>query len=100
MKVAVLGASGYTGLELLRILLRHPEFEIAAVSASDGRAGRAIGDHRVGREQLGPLEGVEQQVAEGRHDEAFHDALAGVFHIPAEVGKHVGGYQALAAQSV
>lgn len=44
MKVAVLGASGYTGLELLRILLRHPEFEIAAVSASDGRVGRALGD--------------------------------------------------------
>ena len=44
MKVAVLGASGYTGLELLRILLRHPEFEIAAVSASDGRTGRALGE--------------------------------------------------------
>ena len=44
MKVAVLGASGYTGLELLRILLRHPEFEIVAVSASDGRTGRALGD--------------------------------------------------------
>lgn len=44
MKVAVLGASGYTGLELLRILLRHPEFEIAAVSASDGRVGRPLGD--------------------------------------------------------
>ena len=44
MKVAVIGASGYTGLELLRILLRHPEFEIAAVSASDNRAGRSVGD--------------------------------------------------------
>jgi N-acetyl-gamma-glutamyl-phosphate reductase len=44
MKVAVLGASGYTGLELLRILLRHPEFEIAAVSASEDRAGRSVGD--------------------------------------------------------
>jgi N-acetyl-gamma-glutamyl-phosphate reductase len=39
MKVAVVGASGYTGLELLRILLRHPEFEIAAVT-SEQRAGR------------------------------------------------------------
>jgi len=43
MKVAVVGASGYTGLELLRILLRHPEFEIAAVT-SEQRAGRDVGD--------------------------------------------------------
>lgn len=43
MKVAVLGASGYTGLELLRILLRHPEFEVAAVT-SEQRAGLAVGE--------------------------------------------------------
>ena len=43
MKVAVVGASGYTGLELLRILLRHPEFEIAAAT-SEQRAGRAVGE--------------------------------------------------------
>jgi N-acetyl-gamma-glutamyl-phosphate reductase len=43
MKVAVVGASGYTGLELLRILLRHPEFEIAVVT-SEQRAGRAVGE--------------------------------------------------------
>lgn len=43
MKVAVIGASGYTGLELLRILLRHPRFEIAAVT-SEQRAGLAVGE--------------------------------------------------------
>jgi N-acetyl-gamma-glutamyl-phosphate reductase len=43
MKVAVVGASGYTGLELLRILLRHPEFEITAVT-SEQRAGREVGE--------------------------------------------------------
>jgi N-acetyl-gamma-glutamyl-phosphate reductase len=43
MKVAVVGASGYTGLELLRILLRHPELEIAAVT-SEQRAGRPVGE--------------------------------------------------------
>jgi len=41
--VGVVGASGYTGLELLRILLRHPELEIAAVT-SEQRAGRPVGD--------------------------------------------------------
>jgi N-acetyl-gamma-glutamyl-phosphate reductase len=43
MRVAVIGASGYTGLELLRILLRHPEFEIV-VATSEQRAGTRVGD--------------------------------------------------------
>jgi N-acetyl-gamma-glutamyl-phosphate reductase len=41
--VAILGASGYTGAELLRLLLRHPRFEIVRLTA-DRRAGQAIGD--------------------------------------------------------
>jgi len=43
MKVGILGASGYTGLELLRILLRHPHFEVAAVT-SEQQAGRPLGE--------------------------------------------------------
>jgi len=43
MRVAVLGASGYAGLELLRILLRHPACEIAAVT-SEQRAGQPVGE--------------------------------------------------------
>jgi N-acetyl-gamma-glutamyl-phosphate reductase len=33
-KVAILGGSGYTALELIRILLRHPHVEIAAVTTT------------------------------------------------------------------
>jgi len=33
-KVAILGGSGYTALELVRILLRHPHVEIAAVTTT------------------------------------------------------------------
>jgi N-acetyl-gamma-glutamyl-phosphate reductase len=33
MKVAVVGASGYTGVELLRLLVRHPEVEISAITS-------------------------------------------------------------------
>ena len=33
IKVAVLGASGYAGEELLRILLRHPGVEIVAITS-------------------------------------------------------------------
>ena len=41
--VAVLGASGYTGAELLRLLAAHPYFEVAAVTASSN-AGAAVAD--------------------------------------------------------
>jgi len=40
-KVAVLGASGYTGAELVRLLLRHPRCEIALLTA-DRRAGQPM----------------------------------------------------------
>ncbi len=34
--VAVIGASGYTGLELIGILSRHPEFELVYLATSEG----------------------------------------------------------------
>jgi N-acetyl-gamma-glutamyl-phosphate reductase len=42
-KVAVLGASGYTGSELLRLLLIHPKIEVAHLTA-DKHAGKRIAD--------------------------------------------------------
>jgi len=41
--VGILGASGYTGAELVRLLLRHPRVELALLTA-DRRAGQAMGD--------------------------------------------------------
>jgi N-acetyl-gamma-glutamyl-phosphate reductase len=43
MKVAVLGASGYAGAELLRFLGGHPEFEVT-YATGDSAVGTAIGD--------------------------------------------------------
>jgi N-acetyl-gamma-glutamyl-phosphate reductase len=42
-KIGILGASGYTGAELVRLLLRHPRVEITLLTA-DRRAGQAMGD--------------------------------------------------------
>ena len=42
-RIGVLGASGYTGSELVRLLLRHPQVEIALLTA-DRRAGQAMRD--------------------------------------------------------
>ncbi len=43
VKVAVVGASGYTGQELVRLLLQHPRIEIACVT-SRSEAGRLVTD--------------------------------------------------------
>ena len=43
MRVAIVGASGYTGLELVRIVLRHAELELT-VMTSEQRAGQRASD--------------------------------------------------------
>jgi N-acetyl-gamma-glutamyl-phosphate reductase len=43
IRVAILGASGYSALELIRILLRHPEVEITALTTRQAEA-RPVGD--------------------------------------------------------
>ncbi len=43
LKVAIVGASGYTGVELLRILYGHPEVAVTCVT-SEQSAGRKIAD--------------------------------------------------------
>ena len=42
-KIGVLGASGYTGAELLRLLLRHPQVKISLLTA-ERRAGKTMAD--------------------------------------------------------
>jgi N-acetyl-gamma-glutamyl-phosphate reductase len=44
MKAGILGASGYTGGELLRLLAGHPELEVAVVTARS-HAGQLVGEH-------------------------------------------------------
>lgn len=41
LKIAIVGASGYTGLELIRLLINHPEVEITAVT-SEQSSGKNI----------------------------------------------------------
>jgi N-acetyl-gamma-glutamyl-phosphate reductase len=53
LKVAIAGASGYAGGELLRLLSVHPEVEIGVLTAG-GNAGTALGAHHP---HLTPLAG-------------------------------------------
>ena len=43
IRTAILGASGYTGAELLRLLAHHPSYEIRALTG-DRYAGKAVGE--------------------------------------------------------
>ncbi|MDO5457259.1 MAG: N-acetyl-gamma-glutamyl-phosphate reductase [Atopococcus tabaci] len=44
MKVSIIGASGYTGSELMRILMNHPQVELAHLTARS-LAGEIIAEH-------------------------------------------------------
>ncbi len=43
IKVGIVGGTGYTGVELLRLLATHPNVEVTAIT-SRGEAGRAVSD--------------------------------------------------------
>src|SRR5947208_1265588 len=64
-KIAVLGASGYTGAELVRLLLRHPGVELTVLTA-DRRAGQEMRDvfpqfAPFALPKLAPIEDVDWQ---------------------------------------
>jgi N-acetyl-gamma-glutamyl-phosphate reductase len=44
MKAGIIGASGYTGVELLRLLAGHPDIEVVLVTAHS-HAGQVVGQH-------------------------------------------------------
>jgi N-acetyl-gamma-glutamyl-phosphate reductase len=44
MKAGIVGGSGYTGVELLRLLASHPHIEVVTVTAHS-RAGQMVGDY-------------------------------------------------------
>lgn len=70
VRVAVAGASGYAGGELLRLLLGHPDVEIGTLTAGDS-AGSVLGEHHP---QLIPL--TDRVLAATSADElAGHDAV-------------------------
>ena len=82
IKVAVAGASGYVGGEVLRTLLAHPEVEIGALTASSN-AGTLLGLHHPHLVPLaGRVLGATDAATLSGHDVVFlglpHGASAGI----------------------
>lgn len=71
IKVGIVGATGYTGVELLRLLAAHPNVEVAAVT-SRSEAGIAVADY------FPSLRGIYDLVFQ-TPDEARLDACDAVF---------------------
>ncbi len=94
VSVAILGASGYTGAELVRLLRHHPGVELAILTA-DRRAGETM--DRI-FPHLGPHAGARPLPVLTRIDEASFESVEAVFmalphgttqHVAAGLPSHV-----------
>ena len=84
-RVAIAGASGYAGGELLRLLLRHPEFEIGTITAASNAGAPVTSIHP----QLPTL--ADRTFAETT-PEAFADAGLVVMGLPGGESARVAGW--------
>jgi N-acetyl-gamma-glutamyl-phosphate reductase len=92
MKAGIIGASGYTGAELLRLLAGHPEIEVALVTAHS-QAGRMVGKHTPALAAAYP--GLVYQANEPAAFEGFELVFCALPHgessrMIAELRDHVG----------
>lgn len=72
IRVAILGATGYTALELIKLLLRHPEVEITTLtSRSEGNPHVASVHPQLGRRLDLKLEDLSPTVVASRADCVF-----------------------------
>jgi N-acetyl-gamma-glutamyl-phosphate reductase len=63
IKVGIVGGTGYTGVELLRLLVQHPDVELKAIT-SRGDAGTAVADMFPSLRGRVPLRFVDPQQAD------------------------------------
>ena len=93
IKVAIIGASGYTGLELLKLLIPHPKFEIACIATSGG--GEELGSLHPALQDLytAPVEKADAKTVAQRAELAFlalpHKASMGFARELLELGVKV-----------
>lgn len=87
-KVAIFGASGYGGVELARMVLAHPEFELTF-----------LGGHSTAGQSLGDIYPHLPQIAEMPVQEQSYEAAAAVAEVLV-FALHPGDGTAMVAQSV
>lgn len=75
IKVGIVGATGYTGVELLRLLAQHPHIEVTAVTSRQ-EAGKAVADY------FPSLRGTYDLVFQTPDDACLHDCDIVFFATP------------------
>ena len=89
-RVGVLGATGAVGQRLIQLLAPHPEFEIAALTASEASAGRTYRDAAKWRVDSPIPEGVADITVVETDPEAVPDDVELLFSsLPSDVGAAV-----------
>jgi aspartate-semialdehyde dehydrogenase len=89
-RVGVLGATGAVGQRLIQLLAPHPEFEIAALTASEASAGRPYRDAAKWRVGTPIPEGVADMTVVETDPEAIPNDVELLFSsLPSDVGATV-----------
>jgi len=90
VRVGVLGATGAVGQRLIQLLTAHPEFEIAALTASEDSAGTAYRDAAKWRVDSPIPEAVADSTVDETTPEAVPDDVSLLFSsLPSGVGARV-----------
>lgn len=90
--VGVLGATGAVGQRLVQLLAPHPEFEIAALTASDTSAGRPYREAAKWRIDAPIPEGIAATTVSRTDPDAVPDGVDLLFSaLPSDVGAAVEG---------
>ncbi len=100
--VAVLGATGMVGQRFIELLQGHPWFELAALGASEGRAGRPYGEVAKWRLAGSSMPGtVAAMPVSACRPDAMPDAVRIVFSaLPAEAAQEIEADFARAGKAV
>jgi aspartate-semialdehyde dehydrogenase len=90
VRVGILGATGAVGQRLIQLLDPHPEFEIAALTASESSAGRAYSDAAKWRVDSPIPEGVTDITVSATDPDEVGDDVDLIFSsLPSSVGEQV-----------
>jgi aspartate-semialdehyde dehydrogenase len=90
VNVGIIGATGAVGQRLVQLLVPHPEFEIAAVTASEASAGRRYREAAKWRIDAPIPDRVAEMKVEATTPEAVPDDVGLVFSsLPSSVGEGV-----------
>ena len=88
IKAGIVGGTGYTGVELLRLLAVHPAVELAVMAVQEGLSMVPVGTHGAVNSALKPLTGaMDIDAIDAIEDEVRHDVIAFLTYLSQHAGE-------------